>query len=128
MNKQIIVDNAKAIVNVLIRNTPEYQRAYNKIERSVVKFCDKWDGWSEKKQREFYDDDCVWENIESMVGCLPRFFSMNLGLDWKEGHEDYSDMTHKDIAWAAACHDVCAERGTIYRPAADNPLICFMGN
>ena len=125
MDKQIIIDNAKAIVNVLIRNTPEYQRAYNKIERSVVKFCDKWDGWSEKKQREFYDDDCVWENIEMMVGCLPTLFSHAMGLD---GNESYENMSHKDIAWGAACEDVCEAHGTIYRPAADNPLICFMGN
>lgn len=125
MNKEVIKENAKSIVNMLVRNTPEYRRAYERIDRSIVKFCDKWDSWSEKRQREFYDDECVWENIESMVGCLPRLASHSLNLDMDGACEG---MTHKDIAWALACEDVCEERGTIYRPMADNPLICFMGN
>lgn len=127
MDKQMIIDHAEAIVKLMVHDTPEYVRAYNKIARGIDKFCDKWDGWSEKKQSEFYDDDCYWDYIFDVVGYMPTYFSTVLGLD-DMGEKEYAEITHKDIALAEAANVLCAERGTIYLPAAKNPLICYMGN
>ena len=126
MDKQIIKDNAEAIVDMLVHGTPEYVRAYNKIDRGIDKFCNKWDNWSEKKQQEFMEE-CDCDYIFDVVGYMPTYFSTVLGLD-NMHEEEYAEITHKDIAWAEAANVLCAERGTIYLPAADNPLISYMGN
>ena len=127
MDKQIIKDNAEAIVNFMVHGTPEYVRAYNKIDRGIDKFCDKWDRWSEEKQQEF-GEGCDWDYIFDMVGCMPTYFSTVLGLDDMMDEKEYAEITHKDIAWAEAANVLCARRGTIYLPAAENPLISYMGN